>query len=107
MGDIMIKFLKMLKNTRRNHNLYVYYFNKWAEACGELGQAQRDLDDAKMEIKELKDKVILLTQQNQSYIEETVNLRGKIINLEKQIKPFKKHRFKKGNIPWNKGKKLK
>lgn len=101
----MIKFLKTLKNARRNHNLYIYYFNKWAEVCGELGQTQRDLADAKYKIKELEDKIKNLIQSTQTYAEDNIHLRAKVKNLEKQISPFKKHRFKKGNIPWNKGKK--
>lgn len=92
MGDKMISFFKIIKNSQKNHNLYIYYFNKWAETCGELGQAQRDLTDAKLEIKELKDKLIELTHQKESFRE--------------QLEPFRKHQFKKGRIPWNKGKKF-
>lgn len=93
MGEKMIKLFTAFKNAIRNQNLYSYYFDKWAEAYGNYCQAESELRKAKSEIEKLKN--------------DLIHKNGKIINLEKQLEPYLRQRFKKGRIPWNKGKKFK
>ena len=94
----IIEFFETHKRAKHNRNARRYY-----KALYEF--KREELNRASDQIKELKERITLLMQENQSYISDAIHLRGKIASLENQIRPFKKNRFKKGNIPWNKGKK--
>lgn len=101
----IIEFFDIYKRARHNRNAHKYYKALYEFKKTELKKAEEELDDKKHEIKELKDKIIILTQQCNTDTGETISLRSKVANLEKQLKQFKKNQFKKGHIPWNKGKK--
>ena len=64
-----------------------------------------DLNKIVEEIKELKDKIVVLIQENQENTAEIMEMRVKIEQLNILVAKLEKGRFKKRNIPWNKGKK--
>lgn len=112
MGEIMktfekiIEFFDIYRKARHNRNAHRYYKALYEFKKIETIKISKELNDEKQETKDLKEKIILLTQENQSYISENKHLREKIENLENKLKPFKKHQFKKGCVPWNKGRKF-
>lgn len=104
-SEKIAEFFNIYTKARHNRNASRYYKALYEFKKIELCKASKELDIKKEEIKELKDKIVVLIQENQENTAEIMEMRVKIEHLNILVAKLEKGRFKKGNIPWNKGKK--